>query len=150
MKNILIFLTSIVLVFSIGCGDDASSNSNPVGIGGIGGTGGTGGSVIFTIGTISKQEDADGDGTVDDVIYFTASPSVAVKITKVTFSLPAQQYTDTTTDDGTTEYAANTPVAVAGYFKTEVTTGQQWTFQFEGTLAADGKAFNVTSNYTVP
>ena len=150
MKNILLFLTSIVLAFSIGCSDDPSSdNSNPVGIGGLGG--GTGsGSVTFTMGNISKQEDADGDGTVDDLFYFTASPSAAVKITKVSFSLPAQQYNDSFTNDGITEYAANTPVEVVGFLKNEIATGQQWTFTFEGTLAADGKAFNVTSNYTVP
>ncbi len=150
MKNILIYLTSIVFLLSIGCSDDASSNSNPVGIGGLGGTGGPSGSVTFTIGNISKQEDADGDGTVDDLFYFTASPSAAVKMTKVSFSLPAQQYNNSFTDDGTTEYAANAPVDVVGFLKNEITTGQQWTFQFEGTLAADGKAFSVTSNYTVP
>lgn len=150
MKNILIYLTSMFLVLSIGCSDDASSNSNPVGIGGLGGTGGTGGDLTFTMGNITKQEDADGDGTVDNVFYFTAAPSAAVKITKVSFSLPAQQYNNSFTDDGTTEYAANAPVEVVGFLQNEITSGQQWTFIFEGTLAADGKAFNVTSNYTIP
>jgi hypothetical protein len=149
MKKIFFYIISIVFIVSTGCNDDSggSTITDPFG-GGTGGTGG--GSVSFTMGSITKQEDGDGDGNIEDIFYFTATPSVAVKMTKVTFSLPAQQYNNSITDDGTTTYAANTPVDVVGFFKNEITTGQQWTFQFEGTLAADGKAFNVTSNYTVP
>lgn len=150
MKRLFLFIISFAFILSTGCSDDTGSGGTLTDPFGGGGTGGGGGSVTFTMGNVSKQQDADGDGTVDDLFYFTASPSAAVKITKVSFSLPAQQYNDSFTDDGTTEYAANTPIEVVGFLKNEITTGQQWTFTFEGTLAADGKAFNVTSNYTVP
>jgi len=149
-KNLMFFMVFLLSISFFSCSDKSSNDSNPVGIGGLGGTGGTGGDLTFTMGNITKQEDADGDGTVDNLFYFTAAPSAAVRITKVSFSLPAQQYNNSFTDDGTTEYAANAPVEVVGFLQNEITSGQQWTFIFEGTLAVDGKAFNVTSNYTVP
>ena len=136
MKNILIFLTSIMLIFSIGCSDDSSdSDSNPLGIGGLGGQG----SVSFTIGSTNGQQGG---------IIFTATPSVDVKITQVTVSLPAQQYTDVLQGDGTTVFSANQSAQLDEYVGAEK--GQQWSFKFEGTLAADGKVFDVTSNYTIP
>lgn len=137
MKNKLIYLLSLLLAFSIGCSDD-SSDSNPIGLGGLGGTGGQG-SVSFTIGSTNGQQGG---------IIFSATPSINVKITQVTVSLPAQQYTDVLEGDGTTVYNANQAVQLDEYVGAEK--GQQWTFKFEGTLAADGKAFDVTSNYTIP
>jgi hypothetical protein len=143
VKNLLKLAISISFIIIVGCSDGGnSSDANPVGIGTDG--------VTFSIGSINRQEDVDGDGNLDDVLYFTASPSVTVKITKVTFNLPSQNYTDSFSDDGITEYTANTPVEVVGFFKSEITSGQQWTFQFEGTTSSDNKTFNVTSNYKVP
>lgn len=136
-NKIILLLVSSFVVFLFGCSDD-SNDSNPVGLGGLGGTGGQG-SVSFTIGSTIGQQGG---------IIFTATPSVDVKITQVTVSLPAQQYTDVLQGDGTTVFNANQTAQLEEYVGTEK--GQQWTFQFEGTLAADGKAFDVTSNYTVP
>ncbi len=138
MKKLILFLLPILFLAITSC-DDSSGVTNPNGggIGGIGGGGG-GGSVTFTIGTSQGEQGG---------IYFTAAPSVAVKITKVTVSLPAQQFSDVLQGDGTTVYNANEAVLLEEYVG--VANGQQWTFQFEGSLAGNNQTFNVTSNYTV-
>lgn len=122
----------------ISCDDNTTTGSitDPFGIGGTGG--GTGG-VTFTIG--SQQGENGG-------ILFHATPSVAVKVAKVTCSLPAQNFTDVVEGDANTIFNANEAVGIQEY--TGVASGQQWTFKFEGTLASNNQAFNVTSNYTVP
>ena len=136
MKKLLIYLIPIIFVAFSACNDDSGGTvTSPFGTGLTGGAG----NVAFTIGTQQSQQGG---------IIFTASPSVAVKITKVTISLSAQQFTDVLQGDGTTQFNANQAVELEEY--TGVGSGQQWTFQFEGTLASDGQAFNVTSNYTIP
>ncbi|MBK8944756.1 MAG: hypothetical protein IPM32_05715 [Ignavibacteriae bacterium] len=140
MKKLILLLLPILFLSITSC-DDSAGVTNPTGggIGGIGGGGGTGtGSVTFTIGTSQGEQGG---------IYFTAAPSVAVKITKVTVSLPAQQFSDVLQGDGTTVYNANEAVLLQEYVGVE--NGQQWTFQFEGSLAGNNQTFNVTSNYTV-
>ena len=144
-KNLIVTLASLVFLF--GCSDDKTDSSNPVGVlggGGTGGTGGTGGNGNVAI-TISFQSDQQGGGV------FSGTPSVAVKLNSLTVSVPAQQYTESFQFDGTETAAANVTEAFLQYAAgSGITTGQQWTFQFEGTLAADGKAFNITSNFTIP
>lgn len=139
MKKIIQFIVLIALtsITGIGCSDNSAGGgvTDPFG-GGNNNTGG--GAVTFKIGTTQGQQ----GGTI-----FTITPSVSVKITKVTISLPAQQFTDVINDDGTTVYNGNQTVVTEEY--TGVAAGQQWTFQFEGTLADNNQAFNVTSNYTV-
>ncbi|MCB0730211.1 MAG: hypothetical protein KDC52_08945 [Ignavibacteriae bacterium] len=140
MKKLIIYFIPIVMIFVSSCSNDSGGTvTDPFGTGNNGGnTGGTG-NVTFTIGTTNGQQGG---------IVFTASPSVAVKITKVTLNLAAQNFTDVLTGDGTTVYNANEAVGLEEY--TGVESGQQWTFQFEGTTSADNKAFNVTSNFTIP
>lgn len=138
MKRILCYLIPIFLVLTVSCSDDSSGTiTDPFGSGGLGGGGN--GSVTFTISTTNGQQGE---------VTFNATPSANVKITKVTVGLPAQQLSDEYTDDGTIVYNANQIVPINTY--TGVATGQQWTFQFEGTLASDNQTFNVTSNYTIP
>lgn len=139
MKKFIIYLLPIIF-FAITSCDDSAGITNPTGggIGGIGGGGGGTGSVTFTIGTSQGEQGG---------IYFTAAPSVSVKITKVTVSLPAQQFTDVLQGDGVSVYNANEAVLLQEYVGVE--NGQQWTFQFEGTLAGNNQTFNVTSNFTV-
>jgi hypothetical protein len=135
MKNLLSIIIGFLFIVSVGCSDDAGGTiTDPFGTGG-----GTGGAVTFTIGSQQGQQGG---------ILFYCTPSVDVKITKVTCSLPAQNYTYPLTDDGTNVYSANTAYEIMEF--TGVESGQQWTFKFEGTLASNNQAFTVTSNYTVP
>ena len=137
MKKILSIFFVLSYFLLISCDDDTTGGvTNPFGTGGLGG--GTG-NVTFTIG--SQQGEQGG-------ILFHCTPSVDVKITKVTCSFPAQDYTYPLTDDGTTVYSANNAYEIMEF--TGVESGQQWTFKFEGTLASNNQSFNVTSNYTVP
>jgi hypothetical protein len=137
MKRLFFYLISIVLIVSTGCNDDSggSTITDPFGGGGTGGQG----SASFTISTTNGQQGG---------IIFTATPSVDVKITQVTVSLPAQQFTDVLQGDGTTVFSANQAALLEEYVGVE--RGQQWTFKFEGTLANGGQTFSVTSNYTIP
>lgn len=140
MKRIIFYLLPVFLVLISSCSDDSGGTiTDPFGSGGLGGGGTGGGSVTFTISTTTGQQGE---------VTFNATPSANVKITKVTVGLPAQQLSDEYTDDGTIVYNANQIVPINTY--TGVATGQQWTFQFEGTLASDNQTFNVTSNYTIP
>ena len=134
MKRIIFYLLPIFLLLIASCSDDSTGTvTDPFGVGG------GGGSVTFTISTTQDQQGG---------VTFNATPSVAVKITKVTVALPAQQFTDPLQGDGTTVYPASQPVQLEVY--TGVASGQQWTFQFEGTLSSNNEAFNVTTNYTIP
>ena len=135
MKKIISISLLLITIIILGCQDDSNTGvTDPFGTGTNTGTG----NVTFSMSTTQGQQG----------VIFVATPSVAVKITKVTVSLPAQQFTDVLTDDGTTVFNANEGVQLDEY--TGVASGQQWTFQFEGSLANGGQAFNVTSNYTIP
>lgn len=139
MKKTILFLISIILVLSTACSDDqGGSVTDPFGTGGIGGTG----NVTFTI---SSKLDQQGGAT------FSATPSVAIKLSKITASVAAQQYSESAQYDGATVINANVTEEFAEYpAGSGVASGQQWTFQFEGTLASNNHAYNVTSNYTIP
>ena len=136
MKKLLSILISISFLVLCSCSDDSGGTvTDPFG---TGGTGGGTGNVSFTISTTQGQQG----------VIFVATPSASVKITKVTISLPAQQFNDVLQGDGTTVFNANEAVQLDEY--TGVATGQQWTFKFEGILANNNQAFDVTSNYTIP
>ena len=136
MKKSLLYLLPLVLFLINACNDDSSGNiTSPFGQGLQGSSGG----VSFTMSAYQGQNGG---------MIFTVSPSVAVKITKVTVSLPSQQFTDVLQGDGSTQFNANQAVELEEY--TGVGSGQQWTFQFDGTLASNSQAFNVTANYTIP
>ncbi len=144
MKKIMQLLTLIALVIitGTGCSNDSAGGggiTDPFGTGGLGGN--TGG-VTFTIASKSDQQ----GGTI-----FSAKPSAAVKVSKVTIGVPAQQYSETFQFDDTIVLNANVAVDFIQYpAGSGVTSGQQWTFQIEGTLANNNQAYNVTSNYTIP
>ena len=136
MKKLITIIISFVLLTFVGCSDDAGGTvTDPFG----GGNNNTNtGGVTFSISAMQGQQG----------IIFVATPSVNVKITKVTVSLAAQNFNDVLTDDGTHVYNANEGIQIEEY--TGVASGQQWSFRFEGSLASNNQAFNVTSNYTVP
>ncbi len=137
MKRIIFYLLPMFLLLIASCSDDSTGTiTDPFGGGGLGGGNG---SVTFTISSTQDQQGG---------VTFNATPSVAVKITKVTVALPAQQFTDLLQGDGTTVFQANQPAGLEVY--SGVSSGQQWTFQFEGTLSSNNETFNVTSNYTIP
>ncbi|MCB0744558.1 MAG: hypothetical protein KDC52_02130 [Ignavibacteriae bacterium] len=141
MKKIILYTISFALMLIGACSDDASGTITGPGLGGGPGTGG-GGSLSITIS--SKQDQQGG-------YIFSGTPSAAITVSKITVSVPAENYTESLQYDGVTVVNANTTEDFIQYDPNSgVTQGQQWTFQFEGTLAADGKAYNVTSNYTIP
>jgi len=145
MKKIIAYLFSMAFLTFSACSDDSGGGTvtDPFGGGNVG-NGGNGGSGGVTI-TISSRQEQDGS------TVFAATPSVAVKLSKLTVSVPAEQYTESFQFDGTTVVNANVTEDFLQYpANAGVATGQQWTFQFEGTLAADNQAFNITSNYTIP
>jgi hypothetical protein len=136
------YLVSIFMILLMFILTSCKSNSNPTSTGGIGGGGGGGGGNNSVTFTISQQPGNTG-------IVFFASPSVAVVVTSVAVSLPAQTFTDTVPGDGTTVFPANQAVSLREY--TGVASGQKWTFVFTGKLtSATGTAFTSTANYTVP
>lgn len=99
-----------------------------------------GGGATFTIG----QQQGNQGG-----IMFTVKPSTNVTSTQVFVSLPAQSFQDTLQGDGQTVYQGGQTYDLVEYGG--VASGQQWTFKFEGKLgSAQGQAYSVTSNYTVP
>jgi hypothetical protein len=135
MKGILYLLLLFLLVFLTGCKKDDPVST---GSGGLDITGG--GGVTFTI---SQRQGNQGG------IMFTAKPSTAVTVTQITVSLPAQNFNDILQGDGTTVFQGSQTYDLEEY--TGVASGQQWTFKFEGKLgSAQGQAYSVTSNYTVP
>ena len=142
MKKLKYYTLFLALIFSsIACSDSSSGGgvTDPFG-GGNNNTGG--GAVTFKI---TSRPDQQG-GTI-----FSATPSVAVKVSKVTISVPAQQYSETFQFDGTTVVNANVTEALIQYpAGSGVASGQQWTFKFEGTLASNNQAYTATSNYTIP
>ena len=145
MKQLLMFALTILFAAFLGCSDDASVTSpqdGGLGVGNGGGTGGGNGSVTIAI---SSQLDQQGGGV------FLGTPSVAIKVTKITVSVAAEQYTESLQYDGTTVVSANVATPFISYNPgSGIATGQQWTFQIEGTLASNNQAYNVTSNYTIP
>jgi hypothetical protein len=142
MKRIITYIFTLALLSITACSNDSGGGTitDPFG-GGTIGTGGNGNVVI----TISSRQEQDGS------TVFSATPSVAVKLSKLTVSVPAEQYTESFQFDGTTVANANVSEDFLQYpANAGVASGQQWTFQFEGTLASNNQTFNVTSNYTIP
>ena len=137
IKGIFCLLLFTGLSF-IGCSEDAGTN--PVG-GGIGNNNG-GGNVTFTVTAITNQ----GQGTTD----FAFKPSVDVTVTTVVVSVPAENFTFTETNPNPTEvFTAAEGFQITDY--TGVVTGQQWMFQVKGNIGtANGQAYDVTVNYTIP
>lgn len=143
MKKIIQFIVLIALtsITGIGCSDSESDGgiTDPFG----GGNNNTGGGTV-TI-KITSRPDQQG-GTI-----FSASPSTSVKVSKVTASVPAEQYSETFQFDGTTVVNANVVEDFLQYpTGSGVASGQKWTFKFEGTLANNNQAYTATSNYTTP
>jgi hypothetical protein len=143
MKKLFLLntLIALLLVFTA-CSNDDGNATSPFGTGG--GGGGTGGDGNLTI-IISSRQDQQGS------TIFTATPSVAITLSKLTVSVPAEQYTESFQFDATFVAEANVTQDLLEYpAGSGVASGQQWTFQFEGTFAATNQAYNVSSNYTIP
>ena len=137
MKKKALFIISTILVLLTGCGKDSSTN--PLSLNG--GKGSSGGVTI----KINSQLDQQGGA------IFSGSPSTDIKVSKITVSVPAQQYTESFQLDGTTVSKANVNVAFLEYpANSGVASGQKWTFKFEGKLASNNQAFDTTINYTIP
>jgi len=79
-------------------------------------------------------------------VEFLFNPSADVKITKVDVEMGGA--TDVVNGDGTTIYSSTNWYVLAGY--NDVASGQQWSFNFIGTIAANNQNYSVTANYTVP
>jgi hypothetical protein len=122
----LLIMVSMLSLYSAGCGSDpVSANAN----------------VNFTMAAYNTQA-----GNVD----FTATPSADVKLTKLVLTLPAQNFSDTLSDNGTTVYTAGTAYTLGREYQ-GVASGQQWKFYFTGTLASDNTAFtDLAVDYTIP
>ena len=137
MKKLLFIIPLLFLISS--CSNN-SSGSNPTGTMGSGIIGGGGtGSVVWTMG----QRAGDQGG-----VMLTANPSVAVTVTQVIVSVPANNFTDDPVQgDGQTVFQAGQFYDVKEY--TGVTTGLQFSIEFKGNLgSATGTAYDVTSTYT--
>ena len=135
MKNKVLYIISAALIVITGCKKDSSTNPLIPG-------GGTTSEVTIKI---NSQLDQQGGA------IFSGSPNVAVKVTKITASVPAQQYTESFNFDGTNVINANVSTQFLQYpANSGVASGQKWTFQFEGNLADNNQAFIVTSDYTIP
>jgi len=132
MKKTLLLTAIAALLFVWGCKDDGTG-TNPFD------PGGTGGDVTFTM---------TGQGNANEY-YFYFKPSVDVKITRLLASLPAQNYTDTATNNNV-NYIFSKDTAYTWYNYTGINSGQQWTFTFTGSTASNNTAYTVSSNFTVP
>ena len=127
-----------LLVFTA-CSKDEGNATSPFGSGGTGGGNGN-----LTI-TISSKQGQQGE------TIFTATPSVAISLSKLTVSVPSEQYTESFQFDETFVAEANVTQDLLEYpAGSGVASGQQWTFQFEVKYAATSEAYTVTSNYTIP
>lgn len=140
MKKINLFLSFFLLMFLFSaCSNDEAGATSPLGDGGTGGGDGN-----LTI-TVSSRQDQEG-GTI-----FTATPNIAITLSKLTVSVPSEQYTESFEFDGSFVAEANITQELLQYpAGSGVASGQQWTFQFEGNYAATSQAYTVTSNYTIP
>jgi len=141
MKKLVFILIPMIFITLTSCSNDngGTGTTDPFGTGGT--TGGTGNVTI----TISSSQEQDGS------VIFSGTPSAAVTLSKLTVSVPAEQYTESFQFDGTTVVNANQTEGLVQYpANSGIASGQKWTFQFEGTLASNNQAYNVTSNYTIP
>lgn len=142
MKRIFLLnsLIALLLIFTA-CSKDEGNATSPFG-NGTNGTGGGDGNLAITISSKQNQEGA---------TIFTATPNVAISLSKLTVSVPAEQYTESFQFDETFVAEANVTQNLVEYpAGSGVASGQEWTFKFEGKFAATSEAYTVTSNYTIP
>lgn len=131
----MLLVLCISLIF-VSCKKSDGSPTSPI----LGGGGGTGG-VTFTVAVVQDNQQQ---------LFFEFKPSTNVVITKITANCPAAGINnESVTGDGTTVYSQTNPAYVGPL--TVIQSGQQWSFQFEGKLGnAQGQAYNVSANYTIP
>lgn len=133
-------IISLVLLLFIVCYTGCSDNSTDAGgIGGIGGGNTGGGTVTFAIMTQDGQNGG---------IEFLCKPSVDVTLTSVNVKVAAVTFDETYDCDGVTVYSRNDYHLINEY--TGVTSGMQFVFRFIGKTTPENKAFDVSTNYTVP
>ena len=78
-------------------------------------------------------------------VEFLFRPSSDAKISKVVCSFPTQQFADTLTGGSNYVFSKDSTYTLNEYIN--VTTGQQWQFEFSG--SSGNSPYTVTSNYTV-
>ena len=133
-------LWSVFTIFGLFFFSSCSNSSNPTSSGGLGGTGGGGGggTVSFTI--------TQGAGTTNQTIIFYASPSTAVTVNNVNYSVVNSTVKGDIPGNTTTVYPANQPVSIGEF---NASAGLKYVFIFTGTIGtATGTAYTATSNYT--
>jgi hypothetical protein len=133
----VLFSIFVVIIFFLF--NSCKSDSNPTSGGGFGGPGGGGGGgVTFTI--------TQGPGNQGGIIFY-ASPSTAVTVNNVNYSVVNSTTKGDIPGNTTTVYPANQPVSIGEF---NATAGLKYVFIFTGTLgSATGTAYTATSNYTV-
>jgi len=135
MKTLGSVLIIICLFLFSSC---KSNSSGPTDSGGIGGIGGGGGGVTFTI--------TQGSGNQGGIILY-GSPSVAVTLTNVNYSVANSTAKGDLPFSGTTVYPANQPIPIAEF---NAQAGLKYVLIFTGKLgSATGTDYTATSNYTV-
>jgi hypothetical protein len=139
MKKIISLLFSLLLLFAVGCSDNAVSGNTTGGLGGNTGGGTNTGNVTFTINSQNGQNGG---------IELLAKPSVDVTINSVNVKVPAENFDETYQGDGVTVFPKDQWVSINEY--TGVTSGMKFVITFVGKTSPDKKDFNVSVNYSIP
>ena len=130
MKQLLAIVFIFVVLCSTGCKKDSPTgpaNTNPAG-------------VAFTIATQPGQNNG---------VLFVAKPNMDVRVASVIFVLAANHFADTLVNQTpATVFTASTFYELREY--TGVQSGQQWTYLFNGAVAANNTPFSVGVSYTIP
>ncbi len=137
IKKIISLVLLLFLVCYTGCSDNPTDGGT---LGGIGG-GNTGGGSTVTF-TIMSQDGQNGGKEI------LAKPNVDVTLTSVNVKVPEVDFDETYEGDGTTVFSKNEWALINEY--TGVTSGMKFVIHFVGKTSPDNKAFDVTSNYTIP
>lgn len=142
----MIRFTRLFIAIALGilissCSKDDGGSNSLLGIDNGGGGGGGTTSVTFTVALVQDQQQQ---------TYFEFKPSTSVVVAQVTANCAAAGVNNQVVQgDGTTVYSQTTPFYIGP--ATGLQQGQQWTFAIQGKLgSAQGQAYNVNTNFTVP
>ena len=150
MKRLIIFALLPLFLFIItGCSNNGggSGTTDPFGIGNTGGGNNGGGNNNGNV-TIEVGLAQDNQGT----LWFGFNPNVAITITSVVVSQADLGVNETITNPNPTQQFE--PVQAGNYYtfyqpQQQLQAGQQWSFQFSGTIVQGGNTYNKTVNYTI-
>jgi hypothetical protein len=142
MKKLLFTFFLTLLVVFYGCSNNDSVTGSGSGLGGS--DGGT--DVGTNSGSVTIQVKGENDGQGYYIFYI--KPSVAINLESVTATVTSESYEQTI--DVNTQFTAGTFQACLQYPENNIQTGLKFSFKFVGTLKSNDKAFEVTTNYTIP